>query len=451
MCGLIGVIAKNGNENNEFIINQFEDQNARGKEGFGIIRIKQGKIEGIDRACTPMKFLMDLYTHKAESLIVHHRTPTSSENKLAQTHPINIKNKELAFDYLVMHNGVIQNDNELKEKHEKIGYTYTTEYLKENHYNTNTISKWNDSESFAIDLIRFIEKKQPELKMTGSTAFIAIQIKKDTNQINKIYFGRKNNPINIQEKKGLIYLSSEGPGKEIESHKLFSVNLAKIKLKKNGEFIIQNKNLKFKNERLEKEEEKRQDKELKKRIAQNNKTISNFSTNSNNSFSFPYKSSLTPSKEPSATDLKLQELETEYWEKVTQNKERTMNEISFSLDNEFIERRLLIDEIINEYLETIIEPGYDAETSKINKQTVMSSISKILSTITKIAEYESICLEQAEIKEEEENTITKNTYDIYNGINTSYNHQSKNLLSPINNHNKSKKGNWKKKNPIGFE
>src|ERR1035437_1703873 len=115
MCGIIGAIANPRSEKkidaNNFIINQFEDQNSRGKEGFGIIRITNGKIEGIDRACTPMKFLIDLYQNKSESIIAHHRTPTSTDNKIAQTHPIYVNNKELKYDYLIIHNGMIRNDD----------------------------------------------------------------------------------------------------------------------------------------------------------------------------------------------------------------------------------------------------------------------------------------------------------------------------------------------------
>ena len=70
MCGILGAIvnpkAKTKINAKTFIVNQYEDQHKRGQEGFGIIRFKEGQIEGIDRSCTPMKFLMDLYHTQAE-------------------------------------------------------------------------------------------------------------------------------------------------------------------------------------------------------------------------------------------------------------------------------------------------------------------------------------------------------------------------------------------------
>lgn len=235
MCGIIFALNKKKNPVNQLIINQYEDQFSRGQRGFGIIRINPESVE-IDRATEPYKFLIDLYQKESPAIIAHHRTPTSTENKMSQSHPIVVSNEKLSFDYLFIHNGMIYNAEEIKKEHETLGFKYTTELEKEteekseysNYYQK---SNFNDSESLAIEMVLFIEKKIKEIRTRGSLAFIALQIEKKTQKPLQIFFGRNDNPLNMFKDKELLFLSSEGIGKAIKESIVFSFKLNDKKMK----------------------------------------------------------------------------------------------------------------------------------------------------------------------------------------------------------------------------
>ena len=221
MCGLIAAFNKKGNVN-DWIVNQFEDQHSRGTRGFGSILIDKSGHK-ILRACETTKALLDLYLNPAEAIIFHHRIPTSTDNWMDQTHPIKVSNGSLKHDYLIIHNGVISNDDELKAKHEALGFVYNTEYL-----NGFKQSQYNDSEAFAIEIARFIEKQEDELDIQGSFAFIAAAVskdKKDEGKVNRVFFGRNNgNPLNLSSSNKKIRISSEGEGDEVSPFFLYSFN-----------------------------------------------------------------------------------------------------------------------------------------------------------------------------------------------------------------------------------
>lgn len=257
MCGIIAGFntttprAKNAKATkagniNDFIINQYEDQYNRGQKGFGIIRIaKNGKVE-VDRATEPQKFLLDLYMKPATMIIAHHRTPTSTENKIQQTHPMKVSNKKLKFDYYVVHNGLISNDDELKKKHEELGFEYTTKCLEyvSQYYKKDPKEKWNDSEAIAIELALFIEGKITTIRTDNSAAFVVLQVGKKTGIAQKCFFGRNgfSSALNMSKSRGTMLISSEGKGDEVKENKLYSFNVRDEKMK------LDSKNIVFKKE-----------------------------------------------------------------------------------------------------------------------------------------------------------------------------------------------------------
>lgn len=254
MCGIIFALNKKKKPVNQLIINQYEDQFSRGQRGFGIIRINQESIE-IDRATEPYKFLIDLYQKESSAIIAHHRTPTSTENKMSQTHPIIVSNEKLSFDYLFVHNGIIYNAEEIKKEHEAFGFKYKTELKKEEKEESSYSSyyqkgNFNDSESMAIEMALFIEKKIKEIRTRGSQAFIALQIEKKTQKPVQLFFGREDNPLNMFKDKELLFLSSEGKGKAIKESVIFSFKINDKKIKFTERKMI------FKKEKEEKEETK---------------------------------------------------------------------------------------------------------------------------------------------------------------------------------------------------
>lgn len=235
MCGIIGMFQKEGQEDpREWVVDQYQEQHTRGKEGFGIVKInKDGEYE-VKRSTEGAKFMFDLHQTPVQSMLVHHRMPTSSPNYLGQTHPIMVENGSLNHKYLVVHNGVINNEEELKKKHEdELGFQYTTAIQVKSAYNTSWQDKFNDSESLAIEVARFIENQTDEIGATGSAAFIALQIERETDKVLAVFFGRNYaNPLHMAFTRGVLKLSSEGIGEDIKPDTLYSWDFENTKLKK---------------------------------------------------------------------------------------------------------------------------------------------------------------------------------------------------------------------------
>lgn len=237
MCGIIAEFNTKNKKGktesaNQFIVDQYQNQHSRGTQGFGIIRIKNNSKVEIDRATEPTKFLIDLYLKQANMIIAHHRYPTSTDNKVAQTHPMIVENKILKYKYAVIHNGIIHNDRDLKSKHEELGFQYTTEYQVYAQNGTTTYAKWNDSEALAIELALFIENQIDKISVTNNAAFIVLQLNQK-NEATKVFFGRNGagSCLNMYKCKGKLQLSSEGEGDEVDVNKLHSFNVKDQKMK----------------------------------------------------------------------------------------------------------------------------------------------------------------------------------------------------------------------------
>ena len=100
----------------EWVAEQYEDQSHRGQRGFGLTEIDQRGIVKVRRAVEPVKMLVDLRLTKVNNILLHHRSPTSSENSIGQTHPLYVIHDELKYDWLINHNGVIGNTEELRRR-----------------------------------------------------------------------------------------------------------------------------------------------------------------------------------------------------------------------------------------------------------------------------------------------------------------------------------------------
>ena len=233
MCGITAAFSTkakkkgqtNKNSVNDIIVSQFQNQCSRGQKGFGIIRINKGNIE-VDRACETTKFLLDLYLKPSSMIIAHHRTPTSTENLMSQTHPMFISNNLLEHDYLVVHNGVITNDEELRAKHIELGFQYQTEYTEITYQNKKE-QVWNDSEAIAIELALFIEKKVSAIGIDNYAAFIVLQINKKTNKAKEVFFGKNGtySDLNMYKAENELQISSEGIGEKVKENILFSFDI----------------------------------------------------------------------------------------------------------------------------------------------------------------------------------------------------------------------------------
>ncbi len=236
MCGIIAAFnttpkGKDGKKMedrgpvNEFIIAQYDQQRKRGTEGFGIIRIGDDGYVDIDRAINEMKFVADLTMPHKESrgIIAHHRNPTSSANDIQQTHPFLVDIDGHAHKYLVVHNGSITNTEDLHKKHFGMKIEYNSEH-EEVYSQSYSKSKWNDSESLAIELALLMEGKQKFLGTAGGAAFVGIQLNPDW-KATKLFFGRNTMPLKMSKTRGKLRLSSVGEGQDVEADFLYQCDL----------------------------------------------------------------------------------------------------------------------------------------------------------------------------------------------------------------------------------
>lgn len=246
MCGLIAAINVSKDKNkkpvNQHMIDMYENQYRRGTEGYGIIHLNKDLKVNLLRATEPTKFMYDLYNNKSAMMFAHHRHPTSTPNKLEQTHPIFVSNEWMKYDYYVSHNGIITNCDELKKEHEGRGIQYTTEIktpteekkTTEYGYCTTTYfgrNKFNDSESIAVEMALFLEGLKENVAFKGGAAFTIVQVDKKTKKAVAFHWGRHNNPLNFQRLNGIIQIASEGPGKAIDEDTIYTIRLGVKKIK----------------------------------------------------------------------------------------------------------------------------------------------------------------------------------------------------------------------------
>ena len=235
MCGIIAAFntGKEAEPVNEWVVNQLEDQLHRGSEGFGIAFVNnKTKKVFTERATELTKTLLDLRFNESNSILLHHRYPTSSENKLSQTHPIIVDSGSLKYKYLIVHNGVLHNEKELREEHiNELGFVYTTDRIKDRDKKTEE-EEFNDSESVAIEVAMFIEGQRKKIQAAGTIAFIALKIDKETEKIVEICFARNTNPLYMSATRGKLRLSSEGEGNQIKPDTLYTCDPETLKFKK---------------------------------------------------------------------------------------------------------------------------------------------------------------------------------------------------------------------------
>lgn len=237
MCGIIAAFGKHNQKINKPLWKRYIEQKGRGSDGFGFITV--GDTVSVYRAETEKEIQKMLHENKSDFIVFHHRYPTSTINCIEATHPIYVSHSELDFDYYVIHNGVLQNEDKLRDEHIALGYEYTTEIkeitkteyvTKLQRYETSdseTLS-FNDSESFAIDLARYLDGCSEKIESVGSIAFVCLRVGKSGKEKGvaiKMYYGHNTgNPLHIEENKDLFFIKSVG-GVELKTDVLFSIDL----------------------------------------------------------------------------------------------------------------------------------------------------------------------------------------------------------------------------------
>lgn len=194
---------------NNAVLEQFDRQRSRGTEGFGLF---DGQELNMVHATNEDKILKWLCKYDSNLLMFHHRWPTSTVNVKKAAHPFSTKD-HFKDQYIMIHNGVISNPRELFDKHQEMGIKY---------YSLLDNGTFNDSEALLWDLALTLENKQPKLTATGTIAFVCIKLSRG--KLNRLYFGRNTNPLNMFRTEDGIALSSEGAGEAIEPDTLYTFN-----------------------------------------------------------------------------------------------------------------------------------------------------------------------------------------------------------------------------------
>jgi len=217
----------------------YEHQKYRGSSGFGIVTVDFNRNYKLIRETIERDFIKRLAEIKEDKtldlVMVHHRFPTSTSNRLSQTHPIRVADDCFRYEYLVIHNGVISNTVSLKNKHYDEGLVYDTlirtrtiEESNEGVFKSDE-EDWNDSNSIAIEMVKLIEGKVNDLsQVTGSYALMAFQIDRTSQRVVGLYMARNSgNPI-VTTKSRVNYGSTTGD-KILEAGVLFRINMETMK------------------------------------------------------------------------------------------------------------------------------------------------------------------------------------------------------------------------------
>ncbi len=229
MCGII-YAKRNGGKISKGLLKRYYAQRTRGTQGFGFVAIQDGKVMGVDRFEDEKDAEKALRNCKSSAILFHHRMPTSTPNYKDMTHPIVVKNKILDSNYYVVHNGVLKNENELKLKHEVLGFEYTTNMREtvttetKNEVITTESESFNDSESLAIEVALFLDGKKQTIDTVGTVSFICIETTKK-GIVKNIHYGHNfGNPLVLESEKGMTFVKSLGSGQPVPENQIATVN-----------------------------------------------------------------------------------------------------------------------------------------------------------------------------------------------------------------------------------
>lgn len=173
-----------------------------------------GKHNHIVRATKENKILKWLCKYDSPLIMFHHRFPTSTVNVKRAAHPFTTRTFFGDTTYVLVHNGIIRNAEDLFIAHQEQGIDYHT-FLED--------LTFNDSEALLWDFALWQEGKQEKMQAIGDMAFICIKLKK--NKRERVFFYRNfGRPLNMLRSSEGLMLSSEGPGEEIKSDVLYNWN-----------------------------------------------------------------------------------------------------------------------------------------------------------------------------------------------------------------------------------
>lgn len=226
MCGIIYSESFTGAPVNNDILQQFDLQRHRGTEGFGIY---DGQELNMVHATKEDKILKWLVKYDSSLLLMHHRFPTSTKNVKKAAHPFSTKSFFGDNEYILVHNGVIYNADDLFAAHQERGIEYQS-WLDD--------LTFNDSESLLWDFALTMEGQQESPAAVGRIAFICL--KKTKGALTDMYFARNHgSPLHLNLTKDGMAISSEGEGAEVPVNQLHRWSYKDKQISMEGMFFEQ--------------------------------------------------------------------------------------------------------------------------------------------------------------------------------------------------------------------
>ncbi len=241
MCGIIASI---GGDCVADTLRQYDKQKSRGQQGFGLVAIKGGKRVAFERATNERSIkalMMSIEDLKPDTILFHHRFPTSTANLVEAAHPLPISKKGWQHRYWMLHNGVVSGQDasaihkdgyRCKSRIEEVKYLRT---YSGRMYTEVVDTEINDSEYLGYYVASLLEGKRGDIPMSGAIACLVLQEHKKTGECQVFAMRNYMNPLEIvrSKNKGVhtLQLSSEGKGgATMEPHKIWKVDMSTLKL-----------------------------------------------------------------------------------------------------------------------------------------------------------------------------------------------------------------------------
>lgn len=191
MCGIIGYIGKNNAL--PIVLNGLKNLEYRGYDSSGIAYLKENKYE-IIKSVGKIKALEEILPNDVSNMAIGHtRWATHGRASTINAHPHHVGKITL------VHNGIIENYQEIKTFLEEKGYTFQSETDTE--IVTGLIDYYYNLDN---DLVKTLNRLKNEVR--GSYALVIM-----IDGINKLYAIRSKSPLIVGLNENEYYLASDVP------------------------------------------------------------------------------------------------------------------------------------------------------------------------------------------------------------------------------------------------
>jgi glucosamine--fructose-6-phosphate aminotransferase (isomerizing) len=210
MCGIFGIVLNNNNENiYNLILNGLTQLQNRGYDSAGVCVIKNNKFEINKCASTNKLNALDKLIHMIDIKeskdnvcigIGHNRWATHGVKNDTNAHP------HLSGDakFVIVHNGIIENYNEIKQKLIKEGFIFNSQTDTE--VIVNLLQYNYNSNVECSNIIHIIKKTIEELRGTYGLLIQSLY------EPNKLYCVRNGSPLLIGQNGEEVIVTSEQSG-----------------------------------------------------------------------------------------------------------------------------------------------------------------------------------------------------------------------------------------------